>query len=177
MVQIEYLPLVLTGIGLIVSIIYYASVLKNQSTTRNAQFFMEFAKNVHSPEKLSLWVQLMRYEWDDLADFEKKYGSVDNPDDFGERYSFWTNLNNMGWLFENGVIKVEDVNALIGPMLYWTWEKFEPIILEHRRVYNFPDQYCYWERLSEAVISYRKKEKVYMETPENYDDYLSSLNP
>jgi hypothetical protein len=48
MVQIEYLPIVLTGIGIIVSILYYTSVLRNanktqqqQLDTRQAQLFMQ----------------------------------------------------------------------------------------------------------------------------------------
>ena len=77
--MIEYLPLVLTGLGIIVSILYYTSVLRNQNETqqmqletRNAQFFIQFAKEINTPEKASNWAKLARYEWKDLKDFEEK---------------------------------------------------------------------------------------------------------
>jgi hypothetical protein len=38
--MIDYLPLILTGIGIIASILYYASVLRNANTTRQAQLYM-----------------------------------------------------------------------------------------------------------------------------------------
>ena len=51
MIQIEYLPIVLTGIGIIVSILYYAMVLRNQNTTRQAQLLMQI-NNISRPENL-----------------------------------------------------------------------------------------------------------------------------
>ena len=182
MIQIEYLPLVLTGLSITASIIYYASILRNanknqkiQQETRNAQIFMQFIDKLHNPELLSNWIKLMRWEWKDLEDFERKYGSVDHPDLFGIRYSFWATLNDLGWLVEKEIVGVEDVNTIVGPVLIWTWDKFEDIILEHRRVYNFPDQYLYWERLNHKVMEYRKQANIQSDVPEYMDDYLSTI--
>ena len=58
-------------------------------------------------------------EWKDLEDFERKYCSVDNPKLFGEMYSCWDTYNNLGWLVERGVVQVEEVNAIVGPILFW----------------------------------------------------------
>jgi len=180
--MIESIPYVLTGIGIIVSILYYASVLRNQNKTqqmqletRNAQFFIQFAKELNTPGKSSNWAKLARYEWKDLEDFERKYGSVDNPEAFGMRWSYWASLNDLGWLVEKGMVDISDVNALAGQLTAWTWEKFKPIIYDHRAVYNLPDYLIYWERLIERLIEYRKKENLYKETPEHLDDYLSTL--
>ena len=38
MIQIEYLPLVLTGIGIIASILYYTMVLRNANKTQQLHF-------------------------------------------------------------------------------------------------------------------------------------------
>jgi hypothetical protein len=37
MASLDYLPLVLTGIGIIASILYYASILRNANKTRELQ--------------------------------------------------------------------------------------------------------------------------------------------
>jgi hypothetical protein len=176
MVDYGILSIVLTGIGIIGAIVYYTMTLRNATKTRQAQFFMQFVDKIHTPEFLSFWVNMIRWEWEDLEDFERKYGSVDHPDLFGERYSFFSTFNDLGWLVEKGIVNVEDVNALVGPQLFWMWDKFEPIIFEHRRVYNFPDQYMYWERLYIKVMEYRKQANLSSEIPEYYDDYLSSLS-
>ena len=175
MVSLEIIGLIFTGLSISISIIYYASVLRNQNKTRQAQFFKQFSDRLHEPKTLSLWVQMTRWEWEDFEDFERKYGSIDHPDQFGERYSFWAMLNDLGWLVEKGIIGIGDVDTLIGPMIYWTWEKFEPVIVESRRVYHYPDQYRSWETLTQKVIEYRKKQNTYRDIPEYYDDYLSSI--
>jgi hypothetical protein len=118
----------------------------------------------------------MKWEWDNLEDFERKYGSVDHPELFGERYSFWSMFNDLGWLYEKGIVAIEDVNTLVGPVLSWTWDKFQPIIKEHRRVYNYPDQHIHWENLYNKIMEYRKQANLSTKTPDNYDDYLSTLN-
>jgi hypothetical protein len=182
MITIEQVVFVIPILALTASILYYALNLRNsnkaqklQQGTRNAQFFMQFVNKIHSPEFLSFWVIMIKWEWDDLEDFEHKYGSVEHPDLFGERYSFWSTFNDLGWLVEKGIVEVEDVNALVGPVLFWMWDKFKPVIVEHRRVYNFPDQYIYWESLYNKLVEYRKQAGLTTDIPEYYDDYISTL--
>ena len=180
--MIETIAIILTGLGLTASLFYYATVIQNanktqqmQLETRQAQFFMQYANEFHTPENLSFWVELVRYEWEDIADFERKYGSVDHPDAFGKRYSFWARLNDLGWLVEKGIVDIADVNALMNQLAIWTWEKFEQIIYERRIIYNLPDEMIYWERLVQNIMEYRKRENILTETPEFYDDYLSTV--
>jgi hypothetical protein len=90
--MLEYLPIVLTGIGLTASILYYSTILRNanktqkmQQDTRNAQFFMQFANAFHNASRLNYWIKIMDWEWDDFTDFERKYGSENHPEMFGDR--------------------------------------------------------------------------------------------
>ncbi len=182
--MIETIAFIFTGLGLAASIIYYANILQNanknqktQQKTRNAQFFMQFVKELHTPNRLIFWAQMQQWEWKDFIDFERKYGSVDHPELFGERYSLWSIFNDLGWLVENETVDVADVNALVGQSLLWSWEKYESIILERRQVYNYPDELIYWERLCKKILEYRKQQKVFLESPENYDDFLSTIKP
>ena len=61
--MIEYLPLVLTGIGIIVSILYYTSVLRNANKTREAQLFMQSYKETSTPELQQLAYELLSWQW------------------------------------------------------------------------------------------------------------------
>ena len=181
--MIEYLPLVLTGIGLTASIVYYANILRNanktqemQLETRNAKFFMQFVMEMSSSEFLNFWIIMLQWEWTDYDDFERKYGSVNQPELFGPRYHVWKMFDVLGWLVESGVVGIEDVNALMSQSLLWSWTKFESIIREWRRLYNMPDAFIYWERLNQKVLEYRREQGILMKVPEYLDDYLATQN-
>ena len=97
MVMIEYLPLVLTGIGLTASILYYTIILRNanktqkmQLETRQVQMFMTISGTRSSPEfqKLIYRVTFMD-EWNDLDDYFRRYGPENNLDAYSEHAYVW----------------------------------------------------------------------------------------
>ena len=83
MASFEFLAIILTGIGLMVSITYYAMVLRNHNQTRQAQLFMQ----VHSQWKDRNFIKgfydaLNNWEWDSVEDFWSKYGQDVNEEAF-----------------------------------------------------------------------------------------------
>ncbi len=65
--MIESLPLVLTGIGLMASIVYYASILRNNTTTtKNAILYQRF--NTSLEYQKSLMEVLWEQDWKTLED-------------------------------------------------------------------------------------------------------------
>ena len=50
----EYLPLVLTGLGLTASIVYYANVLANANKNRELQIFMDVFNSIKTRESKKL---------------------------------------------------------------------------------------------------------------------------
>jgi hypothetical protein len=139
MIQVEYLPIVLTGIGIIVSILYYASVLRNQNRTRQAQLFMQIYQELISPENFRISNELVRWEWDDYDDFMRKYGAENNPEAFSKRYSTWFRLNGIGLLVKDGLIDVDRVYELMNDYILWQWKKFGDLIIRTRVHFNNPD--------------------------------------
>jgi len=91
MVQIENLPLILTGLSITISIIYYASVLRNQNKTREAQLFMQLFGR-YSREAWRDGYELLQMEWTNMDDFFHKYDSSVNMDNFEKRYKLWSFL-------------------------------------------------------------------------------------
>ena len=88
--MIEYLPIVLTGIGLSASILYYTIILRNanktqqmQLETRQVQLFMTISDTKLSPEfqKLIYRVTFID-EWNDLDDYFREYGPKNNLDGY-----------------------------------------------------------------------------------------------
>ena len=76
--MIEYLPLVLTGFGIIASILYYSNVLRNADQTRKTQMFMQLHQSKYQQNGLESIFRLMNLEWEDYDDYMKK--KVDQKD-------------------------------------------------------------------------------------------------
>ena len=66
-------------LGVTISILYYAMVLRNSNRTRSAQLFMSLHSIMSDMEGMSAYLDTMYMEWEDYADFERKYGSDTNP--------------------------------------------------------------------------------------------------
>jgi hypothetical protein len=153
MVQVEYLPLVLTGIGLIASILYYTMVLRNQNRTRQAQLFMQ-VYNQYTMEKYKQWHEVSRWEWDDFDDFSDKYGDLENSQK-------WAAIN--GWLEGLGVLVKSDlvpiglVALFITGLIKQYWDTFGPIILEYRRRHNAPRGGSETEYLYDTLMAYMEE--------------------
>ena len=83
--MIEYLPLVLTGLSITASILYYANVLRNTKKQRMTQFAMNLSSILMSPETTGNTTKILSYTWDDFEDFRRKYDSTTNLEQFSIR--------------------------------------------------------------------------------------------
>ena len=176
--MIEYLPLVLTGIGIIISILYYASVLRNanktqqlQLETRQAQLYTQIIQELFTTEYMKKSIHMLKMEWEDYDDFERKYGSDNNEDSYAERYSFWYFMNNIGFLLQENLINVKTANAIVSQFALWNWEKFKDVIYTQRQVYNMPDFMEGFEYLADELTKYRASMGLSTEPPEGYGSY------
>ena len=55
-----------------------------------------------SMEGMTRFLDTMYMEWDDYADFERKYGSDNNPKAYAQRLTLWNTYNNSGVLLKTG---------------------------------------------------------------------------
>ena len=141
--MIVYLPLVLTGIGLIVAIIYYTLTLRNsnktqqlQLETRQAQLFMQIYNNWYSLELSRQYEKVMNWEWIDYEDFGKNLGSdIENVIALRMVGRFFEGI---GLYVKRGLIDVSLVDDLMSGAYVRFWLKFQPIFVEMRIRQNFP---------------------------------------
>jgi hypothetical protein len=157
--MIEYLPLVLTGIGLIVSILYYAIILRNanrtqrmQLETRQVQLFMNIDATRGSPEfqKLIYRVIFMD-EWKDIDDYLVKYGPENNLDAYSEHSFIWQRFESLGLLLKKNIIDLSYFDDLIKVSALAAWNKFEPVINAMRVRVNQPNLYNHFEYLANEI--------------------------
>jgi hypothetical protein len=129
MVQIEYLPIVLTGIGIIVSILYYTSVLRSQNTTREAQLFMTIYNNHIALPTQTIAVELMhQWDWEDYDDFMDKYALPNNLEAHAKWTHYFSSLEGLGILLRKGLIDSDLIYSTQYGSIIMIWERFFPII-------------------------------------------------
>jgi hypothetical protein len=179
--MIEYLPLVLTGIGIIVSILYYTSVLQNANQTRKlqlraqelaietrqAQLFMQIFQEFSSVENFRIMRELTAMEWEDYDDFMRKYSGETNPEAFAMRYSHQYRFDGIGVLVKAGLIDLERVHDLMWTFIVWNWDKYGEINLKHREVFNNPDYMAGYEYLVNELKKMRIEKGFSPDVPDN----------
>lgn len=133
MIQIEYLPIVLTGIGIIASILYYASVLRNQNRTRQAQLFMNIYETYRSPEFRRQVNDIRSQEWTDFDDWWSKYGQDTNPDAWASWMSVAAYFDGVGVLLKKNLIDIDLVDELLSNTVFGTYRRMEKPLKEWRK--------------------------------------------
>ena len=127
MVQIENLPLILTGLSITVSIVYYTSVLRNakktqqiQLETRQAQLFMQFVNPFLSGEKSTYWHEIREWEMSDYDDFIRVWSDPENRKSFSQM-SYW--FETLGVYVREGLIPIRLVALTMTGMVTDFWIK------------------------------------------------------
>jgi len=149
MIQIENLPIVLTGIGIIVSILYYANVLQNTAKSRQIQII----GSVPSPTDWSF----MEWRFQDYDQFMSEYGPEVNPDGF-KQFMLWGNkLEAFGVYVREGLLSIRLVCLLSGGTIIAFWEKYQLFFDEWRGRLNRPRDFIEAEYLYEKAVEYFEK--------------------
>ena len=162
--MIEYLPFVLTGIGIIVAIIYYTLTLRNtnktqqlQLETRQAQLFMQIYNRLTYTDFTEKWNEVLNYEWTDHDDFINKYGQKNNPKKNAEIMSLNNFFHGLGVLVAMGRIDIDLLGMHLGYRTVEVWDKLKSIILERREREGRPYLGIYFEFLKDEQL----KRKTY----------------
>jgi hypothetical protein len=184
MVEITYQMVLSTlqTVGLLVGIFYYVTTLRNAQKsreltlkaqeqaleTRQAQLFMQIYRDMSSPEHYIRTNELYSMEWDDYDDFERKYGSENNPENYGLRYSTWARIHGVGLLVKAGLIDVGTVHDLMRTTILWQWGKFGDIIIRHREEYDIGNLFEGFEFLANVMMKETERRGYSAGVPESF---------
>jgi len=163
MVEIT-LPIVLQflqTVGILVGIIYYITIMRNQQSTRElalkaqeqatetrqTQIFLRLYEQINSVETQTQWAELVNMEIDN-EEYLMKYDSSVNPAHYAKRVNIWWLFNTMGELLQMGIIKPDLLYRLqLGPFVITMWDRWEHIIKATRARENAPDLWSGFEYL------------------------------
>ena len=168
MASFEFVAIILTGLGLTASLVYYASVLRNTNKTQKTQMIFAIQGKRGTKEGLLRYVNVMKMEWQDFDDFNQKHGFDKNPEKYAEWYSFLTQFDDYGYMVKMGMLDLEFLYEINFPSLVKLWYKFKSIFVERRMQEANSEREMFWfqylaeelERFAESkgvIIDYTKQ--------------------
>jgi len=132
MASFEGLAIILTGLGLSVSILYYSTVIRNQNKTRQTQMLMELYAAYRDPEFARAWGEVMDLEYTDFDDFWQKYGGTSNREVYSKWQSIARLFNGIGVLVKKNMVDIELVEELLAVIIIVSWTNMSPIVYGFR---------------------------------------------
>ena len=156
MVDYQAVSIVLTGIGLIIALTYYALQIRNQNRTRTAQLLMQVYSQLDTPEKVRALQEVFLWEFKDFDEWREKYW---NPEDYNKLGTLVLFFGGAGTLVKTGDLPIEKVSLLMGSLVTLMWEKFDPIKEEIREFWDMPSWAHSMEYLYHEVVKHNAKKR------------------
>jgi hypothetical protein len=176
MVSIEIIALILTGLSITASIVYYANILKNANKTqqqqleiRQAQLFMQIHSKWSDIAYKTEARKLLHWEFTDVDDYLEIYTGPDNLEYEGSITAINTYLEGVAVLMDRKLIDASMVDELMSGYVIQYWEKFRPKMIELRKRHNYPHLSEWVEYLYNAI-----KEITVKQHPELEKDSIHS---
>jgi hypothetical protein len=145
------------ALGVCVAAIYYVVILREQRQTRQFQLLMQIRQYDMTKEGQLDLLEWNQMEWSDYDDFEKKYGSDVNPNNYAMRMLQVTYFRTLGILVKNGMISRELAYEYVGDGVIYQWNKYRDIVLTQRKLYNMPMANIHWEHLYDEMVKIAKE--------------------
>jgi hypothetical protein len=138
--MIETIALVLTGLSITASILYYTTVLGNAEKARQRELIYQKYQNISVDYSRAYNDVILMSDWNDYEEFDKKYGRNNNPD-AAAKWMYITRVYNLAGIYlEEGADPDLLFKLYPAPAVINLWEMFGPIFLERRVRYNDPDR-------------------------------------
>ena len=151
MVSLEVIAIVLTGVGVIISVLYYSMVLQNSNKARQAQLYVQIWNQFNSQDFFEKYFDVLNQKWEDYEDYQMKYGNLRFTDTkkYAKNVSIGAYFEGVGVLLKHGLIDIDLVVDLMGTTILFYWDKISPIIKEFRVRNRNSRAYHYLEYLYE----------------------------
>ena len=160
MASFEFLAVILTGLGLTASIVYYSTILSNANKTRElqlqaqehatetrqAQMFMDLYKQFNDPDFVKRKRRVANFEFTSYEEYDKKYGPESNSEAYDDHFSVAAFFEGIGILVKRGLI-----DDMMSESVLSFWGKYRDVFYKVRRKYNYPTSAEHVEYLYESV--------------------------
>ena len=137
--------------GVIAGLTYYFITVRNQKRSRQAQLFMQMYDKLLNEMRVPHQKLRSEWKWTNFDDFRESIDPKKNPEDsadFNKVLYYWESI---GVLAKRGYIDVNLVDDLMSGLTLYVWDKIEPMVLEWRARYQYPQFQEFHEYLAKEV--------------------------
>jgi hypothetical protein len=103
-------------------------------------------------------VELQYMEWDNYHDFEEKYGSDVNLENYVKRLKVWVTFDSIGMILMKGLA---DKDVLYSSQavynVVWLWHKYQDVLNVNRKLYSGADAWTGLEYLANEMYNTKLK--------------------
>jgi hypothetical protein len=103
LVVLQTLSYTAGALSVVLGVIYYAINLRESRRTMHITLTNNLIQRLLTDEFTAKITELMYMEWKDYDDFERNYGSDDNPENFNKRSIVWNTYDSLGILLLKGL--------------------------------------------------------------------------
>jgi hypothetical protein len=146
--------------------------MKATLETRKLSFVTSITSQLLSEEGQRRYGELMNMEWTDYGDFERKYGSDNNLDNYAKRMSIWNLYNTLGMLLRERLIEPKLLYSINNIDPLFMWSKFKDVIAENRRRYGGIDNFADFEFLNNEILRIKLSGDPSFKIPESLTKYV-----
>jgi hypothetical protein len=143
MVDIQTISIAIASAGVLIAAVYYVLQIRHQSKVRQTDLVMRLYDKFGSTEFQKAYQMIMGLEYEDYADYVKKYG----VDVRAALNSVGLFFEGVGVLVKRKLINMDLVDDLISTEILRAWEKIKPIAEAQRKKRGRPQIWEYFEYL------------------------------
>jgi hypothetical protein len=157
LVDAQTVGVLVTAASVTIAAIYYIINLRETTKNRRATLTNSIIQPFTTKEFAKDWLALLSMKWDGFDDFQKKYDSRVNPENFALRISFWNLCDSIGHQYRTGLIDIGTVNGVAGIWIADAWFMFGSVIKEYRKLDYPNDLYENFEYLADVLGEMRRE--------------------
>jgi hypothetical protein len=146
MVDITEISAIVAAAGVLVGVAYYILDMRNQTKQRQTDMVMRLYATFGSTEFQTVYQRIMNLEFEDYADFLKRYATSD-PEVLAASYSVGIFFEGIGVLVNRRLISMDLVDDLLSSPVVDTWDKLKPLVEGRRERLKRPQTLEWFEYL------------------------------
>jgi len=152
------LSIIFAGLSIAASIVYYASILRNQNKARQRELILQRHQSYNLEYTRTFWEMASWTDWQTIEEYNEKYGMPNNPEAKAKFTYLMRILSTAGTLLRENMDNADLIFRLYpAPGIIGMWELFEPVIHDLREKRNMPSH------LEDLEFLYREAKKRHPE--------------
>ena len=136
MASFEFLAIILTGLGLTASIVYYSTILRNANRGRRKDIIFQ-SHTPRSPEYYNIFTDVVKMrDYTTYEDYTEKYSEEQR----NKASYLYQHFNTIGILYLEKIASPDEIFQIYPPYaVILLWEVFETMIISLRVIVDYPD--------------------------------------